>query len=126
MENDSNDVEDFRSDSETSVFPFKGKLNPADKFKIGLMNKMIISNNSKLIETKLLVNFEKPTLKNVESSLRDKKLILNNQSPDDLNDEIDQEIRIRNDLNVLDRNDISILEIFNKDEILFNSFWSKK
>jgi hypothetical protein len=116
MENDSNYVENFRSDSETSDFPFKGKLKPADKFKIKLMNKMNINNDSKLIETRPLVNIEKPTLKNIESSLRDKKLILNNQSPDDLND---QNIRIRNDLNVLDRNDFSILETFNKDEILF-------
>jgi hypothetical protein len=91
MENDSNDVEDFRSDSETSIFPFKGKLKPADKFKIELM---IINNDSTRIETRPLVNIKKPTLKNVESSLRDKKLILNNQSPDDLKDENNQDIRI--------------------------------
>jgi hypothetical protein len=121
MENDSNDVEDFRSDSETSFFSFKGKLKPADKFKIELMNKMNISNNSKLIETKLFVNFEKPTLKNVESLLWDKKLILNNQFPDDLNDEIDQDIRIRNDLNVLDE----MILIFWK-HLIKMKFYSRK
>jgi hypothetical protein len=50
-------------------FHLKGKLKPADKFKIELMNKMIINIDSKLIETQPLVNIEKPTLKNIENSL---------------------------------------------------------
>jgi hypothetical protein len=119
MENDSNDVEEISLCSDSSVFPFKGKLRPAEKFKINLVNEIKIKADSKLIKTQPLVYNKKPTLENRENSLRMENLDLNNSIPDTLNDENEPELRIRNPLEVLDRNDINILDGFNKNEILF-------
>jgi hypothetical protein len=108
MENDTNVEEEIRLGSDPSVFPLKGKLRPAEKFKINLVNETNIKADSKLFKTRQLVHNKKPTLENIENLLRVENLDLNNSTPDALEYENEPELRFRNDLDVLDRNDINI------------------
>jgi hypothetical protein len=86
---------------------------------MNLVNEIKIKVDSKLIKTRPLVYNKKPTLENRRNSLRVENLDLNNSIPDTLNDANEPELRIKNPLEVLDRNDIDILNGFNNNEILF-------